>query len=373
MKIALSTTRLIDFDGKEKPLDGIGQYTKMLAACIKDSGNNAQYYYFRNIKEFKRQQYGHHIFSTQPFNLYSCLLPRQMQLHKLIESQADLFHSTDYLIPRLKNTPVVATLHDAIMFKHLDMIGYRLRRLKNYCLKQSAQWADRIIAISHYIIPDLVKYYGVPEKKIHVIYNGLADEWFNRIDNTTCTNVLNKYNIKKNYVLCVGTLQPRKNIARLARAFLRLPQYIKTDYQLVIVGRAGWKYEETLRAIQQLRDNNAGNWLSYVTNDELKALYQQATAVALPSLSEGFGYPIAEAFASQTPVLAANCSSLPEVAGTAALFFDPYEEKSITTALEALLTNEKLRNEFTQKGIARAEKFKLKTFQQNILNMYNEF
>jgi len=165
MDIGLSATRLMDFSGNPKEHDGIGQYTKTLAQFLNASGNRVHYYYFRHLKELKKQTCSQQLFLTQPFNLYSFLLPAQISLHQAIESQVDIFHSTDYLIPRLRNKPVVATLHDAIMLKHTDMVSYRFRALKNYLLKYSTHWADGIIAISHYIIPDLVNYFGIPEKK----------------------------------------------------------------------------------------------------------------------------------------------------------------------------------------------------------------
>lgn len=373
MDIGLSATRLMDFSGQPKELDGIGQYTKMLAQCLGSAGNNIHYYYFRHLKECKKQACSQQLFLTQPFNLYSCLLPPQIALHQKIESQVDIFHSTDYLIPRLHNTPVIATLHDAIMLKHTDMVSYRFRALKNYLLKKSASWADGVIAISHYIIPDLVKYFGVPEKKIHVVYNGIADEWFTELDENQTQTILNKYQIKKDYLLCVGTLQPRKNIARLTRAFLKLPKHLKQNYQLIVIGKKGWMYEETMEAIQELQDKKLGMWISYVTDEELKAIYQKATGLVFPSLSEGFGYPIVEGFASKIPVVSSNQTSLPEVAGNAALLFNPYKENKITEALEALLTNSTLRAELVQKGLKQVQKFRMDVYKDNIFRVYNNF
>ena len=372
MQIGLSATRLVDFSGNPKALDGIGQYTTALAHGLQQSGNEVQYYYFRHLKELKKQTVPCDQFIAQPFNLYSSLLPGSFALHPSIESQVAVFHSTDYLIPRLKNTPVIATLHDAIMLKHTDMINYRLRALKNHLLKRSAQWADKIIAISHAVVPDLVEHFGIPEKKIHVIHNAIPDAWFEAIPTAQRQSVLEKYGIRKNYLLCVGTLQPRKNIARLARAFLKLPEPLKKDYQLLIIGKQGWLYEETLQTIEQLKQEKSGTWLSYVPDTDLKALYQSATGLVFPSLSEGFGYPIVEGFASKIPVLAANQSSLPEIAGDAALLFDPYQEPKITEAMEALLTNNNLRNELIQKGSQRVEKFRMKSYQKEIVALYNE-
>jgi len=142
---------------------------------------------------------------------------------------------------------------------------------------------------------------------------------------------------------------------------------------LIIIGKKGWMYNETMEAIKELEDKNLGMWIPYVSDKELKSIYQKASGLVFPSLSEGFGYPVVEGFASKIPVASSNQSSLPEVAGNAALLFDPYKENTILEALEALLTNSNLRAELIQKGCQQAEKFRMPVYYKNILKVYNKY
>jgi alpha-1,3-rhamnosyl/mannosyltransferase len=276
-----------------------------------------------------------------------------------MEQQIDVFHCTDYRIPRLKNTPVVATLHDAIMLKNPELAS-NFRKLKNHILKRSALAAKHIITVSHTMIEDIVDHWGIKPEKISAVYNGIDNIWYKTLEPNVLQNVLSKHAITKPFILTVGTLQPRKNILRLVQAFKNLPKNIRSEHQLVVVGKKGWDCDDIIQALQQLENNNEGKWLQYVDFEELRALYQAAALFAFPSLAEGFGFPVIESFASKTAVLASNTSSIPEIAGNAAYLVNPESIDELSHGLKSLLEDESLRHDYIQKGLVRSQNFSWK-------------
>lgn len=335
-------------------IDGIGVYTQHLLRHFA-----AQHYDIKTIpyQPFLNLPYSRDAFLPHPLALASSFTPLGPWFNRNIEKDIDVFHCTNYLIPRFKKTPVVATLFDAIMLKHPEWDKSKLLPLKNYLKKHSARWADHYIAISHAMIPDLVNYWNVDEKKISVTHLGVDDIWFETISEEKENVVLQKYNIRKNFILSVGTLQPRKNFLRLIKAYQQLPYDLQREYPLVLVGKNGWQTDELIKTIHELEEKKILRWLAYVPSEDLRALYQSATLFAFPSLSEGFGLPILEAFASRTPVLTSNTTSLPEIAGDAAYLIDPYNIDEISHGLYMLLSDSVLRKQFIQKGNKRARDF----------------
>lgn len=350
MRLGYSHTLLHREQVFGQKLDGIGVYTKSLYQEIHKKNNRVIPFDFCRIKElFKRG-------NQQSSPILSTLLPPLISLHKNLEEQIDVFHATDYLIPRLKNKPVVATLHDAIMFKNPEFAS-GLRKIKNLALKRSAQWADQVITVSQTMVNDIVNYWDIKPEKVTAIYNGIDPIWYQTLSPEAKASVLKKFSIDKPFILSVGTLQPRKNFSRLIQAFLNLPSSITDNFQLIIVGKEGWECEPIIRDLQRLEQHGKGKWLKYVGFEELRALYQSATVFAFPSLAEGFGFPVIEGFASNAPVLAANTTSIPEIAGDAAYLIDPEDLESITEGLKALINNEALCAELRQKGIIQSQLF----------------
>lgn len=180
------------------------------------------------------------------------------------------------------------------------------------------------------MVPDLVEYWGVDENQISVIYQGISDWWLEKISVAEKEVVLNKFNLKKKFFLSVGTLQPRKNFSRIIQAYQLLPEAVQKEYKFVLVGKDGWQSTEIRNEIMRMTAENKVAWLQYVTQKELRILYQSAQLLLFPSLSEGFGWPILEAFASSIPVITSNTTSLPEIAGNAAYFVNPCSVEEIS-------------------------------------------
>ncbi len=266
----------------------------------------------------------------------------------------DLMHATDHLIPNLGKLPVVATLMDAIPLSHPEWVTMKLRAVKNALWRRSAHWATHVITISEYSKQEIEKHFGVPAGKISVIPLGVDERWFRPIVMGTMHQTLRRYSVPDKYLLFLGTLQPRKNIARVIEAYRMLPQGIRNEVPLVIVGRAGWQCDEIVEALAAGKYGPSVLWLKHVPDQDLLALMKGAVALVFPSLHEGFGLPVLEAFAAGTPVITSNTTSLPEVAGDAALLVDPFDASSISAAMLCLLEHPELASILREKGYVRA-------------------
>lgn len=268
---------------------------------------------------------------------------------------ADLYHATDYRVVRM-DRPIVATLHDALPIVHPEWCNPRLRGLKNWLQVRAARKADHVIAVSHYAVAELVQCFGVDERRISVVPNGVDAEWLDAPAPEQVAATLARHGLRPGYFLTVGTLQPRKNIGVLLQAYLGLPASVRAGRQLVIVGAAGARSDELvaqIRAAQQNGENVV--WLSRLTSaDELRHVYAGAGVFVFATLYEGFGIPVLEAFASSVPVVASNATSVPEVTAGAAIDVDPQSVAAIGAAMLELVRDDALRQRCIAAGRARA-------------------
>ena len=285
----------------------------------------------------------------------------------------NLFFAPDHRIPFFKKTPVVATIHDAIPALYPQWTGDKFLKREKVIIEKSAKWVEKIITVSNVSANALVKCYRIPEKKIEVIYNGIDEKFFEKIPFEKIKQILDKYNLKyKKYILNVGAVQPRKNHEKLIGAYDLLKEDVKKEYDLVIIGEKGWKCEETINRLNEMVQNNCCKWIKYVEPEELRAIYQGAEIFVFPSLYEGFGYPVIEAFASEVPVIASNCSSIPEIAGGAALLIAPHNENEISEAIMYLLNNHDKMEEYIMFGKKQAKFFKLKSSMESHLKLFKK-
>lgn len=334
-------------------LDGIGVYTRALLRRLPQAGCQVQPYAWpRPRKGADGISIGTPLpQSFEHASLIDLLTPGQHRVHM----PADLFHVTDYRIVRM-DCPVVATLHDALPVKYPEWCSPRLRRTKNWLQRKAIAKADHVIAVSHFAIDELVQHFGVDPRRISVVPNGVDEEWLEAPDAQAVAATLARHGLAPGYFLTVGTLQPRKNIARLLDAWLMLPADLRAERALVIVGAPGWRCEELVARIEAARA--AGEnlvWLHGLADPEdLRHVYAGAGVFVFPSLYEGFGIPVVEAFAAGVPVVASNASSLPEVAGGAALETDPLDAGQIMEAMRTLAQDGQERARRIALGRARA-------------------
>ena len=245
---------------------------------------------------------------------------------------------------------------DVIPLAHPEWVDYPLKRLTNRLWKHSLGWADHIITISEFSKGEIVKWLGIPEEKVSSIHLGVDNSWSVPPPPEELTACLKRYGLAEGYLIAVGTLQPRKNIDRLIDSHATLPKQMQAEMPLLVVGREGWGVKE-LSARLRSQDSRHIKWVSRVSDEDLKILMAGARALAFPSLYEGFGLPIIEAFAAGVPVLAANKTAIPEVAAGAALLFDPENVASIAESMVAIFESSALREELRNAGRERANCF----------------
>ena len=327
-------------------LDGIGVYTRSLWRAMEDlklsEANDITikpYAFGRNLPTLAC---GVPATLAKQFHIQAVLgsalgipLPRSSAIRR----DVDLVHASDHQIPNISGVPVVATVMDAIPLIHPEWMRQNLKNLKSWLFARSVHKADHLITISEHSKQDLVTHLGIAPEKISVTPLGVDPVYFERIALETRNEVLGKHGLTPGFFLFVGTLQPRKNLPTVLKAFKALPDSVRKQHPLIIVGRDGWANEDLLPQLQQLEERGEGRWLSYLPQSEVLALLQSAGALIFASLYEGFGLPVIEAFAAQCPVIASNTTSLPEVAGNAAWAVDPLDANSIAAGLSESLTS----------------------------------
>lgn len=260
----------------------------------------------------------------------------------------DVFFSPTHYSPITNIKTVISILdvsymHFQSLFKKSDL--YKLKYWGRYSINN----AKKIITISESSKNDIIKTYNKSENKIDVVYPGIKKT----IEPLTMEELIKKYNISKDYILFVGTLQPRKNILRLIESFSK----INSAQQLVIVGRKGWQFEDILEAPKKFNVEMRVKFVFDVGEEDLPGFYKNARMLVLPSLYEGFGLPVIEAMQYGCPVITSNVSSLPEAGGDAALYVDPENVDEITAKIKQLLTDDELRNSLIAKGKEHIKKF----------------
>lgn len=281
---------------------------------------------------------------------------------QMMKEPVDVFH-TQYVGAAIGRTKLVLTIHD-LSFEHYPETFRRDRALMLKLTRWSAKLASAVITVSENTKRDLMSLYGTPAEKIHVIYNAAGAEFAPCTDADKLAGLRAQLGIRKDYFLFVGALQPRKNLKRLLSAFRKAREKPGFDYQLVVVGAEAWGKNPLSRGQQDVLAPG------YVDAASLPVLYSGATALAYPSLYEGFGLPALEAMSCGTPVIASNSSCLPEICADAAVYIDPLDEADITRALWAVHENPALREKLHAQGLIRARRFSWSESARRTLEVY---
>lgn len=292
---------------------------------------------------------------------------------------ADIVHGTNYSVYPSRYSARVITVYDVSFALYPE---YATSVSKSYyqAVKRCLQWTDLIITISESSKRDIIDCFKVAEERVWV--TPLASRYpvgsntFDSIDQSRShlRNLHKQSNsnidFDKPYILFVGTLEPRKNIVTIIEAFNQLKSRYKIEHQLLLVGRKGWLYEPILAAIQQSPSQDCIHHLDYVAESFMRALYENAAMFVYPSYYEGFGLPVLESMSLGCPVVSSNTSSIPEVAGDAAVLVSPDDIDSLADALYRLIETPSLRQHYIQAGYRQAKKFSWKKTAQSTIEAY---
>ncbi len=370
MRIGIDCRTILD-PAKPEARAGVAHYTYHLVDNLLKLDNKNEYYLFfdkkaKDIDYFRRDNSTIKYF---PFLQYKKFLPFAYS-HLLVAAflgrqWLDVYHSPAYTIPLAYSKSAVVTVHDLAIYHQAEWFPRRQKFATKVSVPTSVKKAKKIIAVSKSTKKDITKFLKIPASKVEVIYEG--------VDKRVKKNlkVRKKYNIKKKFILFIGTLEPRKNIIGLVKAFNKLRKTsVYKNYQLVIAGAKGWLFKDIFKTVKDLKLSRKVIFCDYVPQEDKIGLLDAADLFILPSYYEGFGLPILEAMRQGTPVICSNITSMPEVAGQAAVLIDPHKIKDLSQAIRKILTDKKLYNELITVGFKQAEKFSWEKCARETLEVY---
>lgn len=290
---------------------------------------------------------------------------------ELRRNPVDVLH-VQYTAPPFAPCPVVTTIHD-LAFEHLpETFNRRSWMQLRLTVRRTARRAAQIITVSEYSRSDISRTYGIPPDRITVTPEAASPNLLPVTNETELRRIRESYGIQQNYILSLGSIQPRKNLVRLIEAYsclrgvrpkVKLPQ-------LVLAGKRGWLDSETFQAAEQNALGKDILFTGYVPERDLAGLYSGAACFVYPSYFEGFGLPVVEAMQCGVPVIAGNRTSLPEVVGEAGLLFDPFDTQALINALTQVIEDAEFRGVLRAKGLERAKQFSWRTTAKLTLDAY---
>lgn len=284
---------------------------------------------------------------------------------EMLANPPDVLFVPSHVLPLVHPREAVVTVHDLGFLYFPRAHSLLSRSYLDVATRWNAKAARTVIADSAATSRDLIQFYHVDPGKVRVVLPSIRPDIDQMPSSVQVQQVMSKYSLIQDYVISVGTIHPRKNYQRLVQAFKTLPD----KYQMVIVGKHGWKSSEIVASTQGLGLGERVKFMDYVPSSDLGTLYAGARLFAFPSLYEGFGFPILEAQASGTAVICSNTSSLPEVAGDGAAYIDPLDVHSISDAMTRVLTDDAFRNGLIEKGRANVQRFSWARSAQEILSV----
>ena len=292
-------------------------------------------------------------------------------LELLLLRRADVLIFTQFrMYPSIFAKKRFTVIHDLAFKHHPEYIESKNLKFLERRVPEAIKKSTKIIAVSEFTKQDIVKIYGADPRKIIVTHNAVDTKRFRKTKLTSA--ISNKYNLPDKYLLYLGTIEPRKNIANLVEAYSKLSSKIKEKYPLVLAGGGGWNDEEIKSAINKARNDSHIIQTGYIEEKDVPAIYSGAEIFLYPSHFEGFGMQILEAMACETPVLTANNSSLPEVGGDAAYYVDEKSIDSLKKGIEELLRDSKLKNNLIKKGSQQIKKFSWEDSAKKIIENIND-
>ena len=361
MKIAVNTRLLLP-----DKLEGIGWVAFETLKRITQAHPEHEFYFIFDRKWDERFIFSDNIIpivakpqARHPFLYYLWFewsIPRILKKIK-----ADVFLSPDAYLSLKTNVKCIAVFHDLNFEHYPEDLPFLERKYYCYFFPRYARKAAQIVTVSQFSKKDIMNLYDVPSEKISVVYNG-ANEEFLPVDESVKQATRDRLSKGCPYFIFVGALHPRKNLSRLFKAFDYFKEKHKTDIKLLVVGNKKYWTKEIQEAYEGMKNSNEIIFSGRMTSQELHKAVASALAMTYVSYFEGFGLPIIEAYRCDTAVLTSNVTSMPEVAGDAALLVDPFSVKSIAQGLEKMALDPELREELVRKG---RERYKLFTWENS--------
>ena len=362
--------------GLDRAPGGIGRYTEELMRALQRRELNLTILYAGKKQHIPQKEDVGDKQASRVIELPKAgLLPALLTLGQVEigwvgkRKQLGLIHDPTGVMPLfLTGSRRVATIHDVIPYIYPETSTKLDKLIYHYWLPLAVRRLDAIITDSQQSKRDIIFYLRVKEEKVFVIPCA-ANARYRPLTTREIQSALARYDINFPYILYVGSLESRKNLPRLLEAYARARQNVP-QWKLVIVGARKWKFTPIFETVQRLGLEPHVHFTGYVEEEDLPAVYNGADLFVFPSLYEGFGLPVLEAMASGTPVITSNCSSLPEVAGDAAILIDPYDVDAIAEAMQQVLLNPSLAASLRVKGLAHAKKFSWERTAQETIAVY---
>jgi glycosyltransferase involved in cell wall biosynthesis len=351
---------------------GITQYTLNLIQALAAIDSENEYLLLQRRPDQRT------IVSQDNFRRIPLLAPTHHPLEQYLLAvelpllgKMDVVHCTDFIPPFYYRGATVITIHDLAFLLYPHFLTRKAARYYGV-IDRAVRRADHVIAVSEATKRDIVRLTGTPEHKITVIYEAADSVYAPIHDHEVLERTRAKYHLAKQYILFVGTIEPRKNLPTLIRAYKGLIDGYKSVADLAIVGKQGWLYDDVYRLVEQLGLQKRVHFLGRVPTVDLLYLYNGSQMLVLPSYYEGFGLPPLEAMACGVPVIVSDTSVMPEVVGDAALRVAHEDIEGFTVAMWRLLTKEGLRADMIAKGHKRVKCFSWERAAQETLEVYRK-
>ena len=365
----------IGFDAKRAFLNfsGLGNYSRLLINSLSELYKDNLYLLFtpkykeHPLHNFVNNENCKIITPNSIFSLLPSSLWRSYSIiQNIYQQKTDIFHGLSGELPFIKlNIPKVVTIHDLIFLRYPEYYAAWDRKMYEKKSKYACKVADKIIAISKQTADDCIKFLNADSKKIEIVYQSCDPIFFTY--NKTDDNIREKYQLPQKFILSVGTIEERKNLLNLVHAM----KFIDEDVSLVAIGRRT-SYTNVVENF--MKENNLEKRVILKHNVPFKdfpAIYAASSAFVYPSVFEGFGIPVLEALAVGTPVATSNLSSMPEVGGEAALYFDPYNIEDMAQKINLLLFDNEVVKQLNEKREKQLNKFSLNSVAKNVTEIYD--
>ena len=366
MRIGIDARKLHDF--------GIGTYIRNLLRELAKMDHDTEYVILSRPDDDKAVRALGDNFRPVAETAGNYSLAEQIAIPRALKREhVDLFHAPHYVLPPLVSCPSVVTIHDCI---HLMFPQYLPNRwaltYARTSISMAAKRSTRVLTVSESSKRDIQRFVDIPPGKIDVIYNSFDPRFGVEPDEEAVTRVRERYQLQSEFVLYAGNVKPHKNLERLIDAFQIVRSRGLDHLKLILIGDEISKYTALRRAVHKHQLHNYVRFLGYLPEETLAVMYRLAGVFVFPSLYEGFGLPPLEAMASGTPVVTSNVSSLPEVAGDAAVLVDPYNAEAIADGIYRVLTDNNLRSDLRRRGPERARQFSWESSVRRVREIYGQ-